>query len=97
MMALFSIVVFALATAWEGYVLSVMWAWFVVPMFDAPAMNVPTAVGIAMAVAMLTHQINFTSLERLQSDAGRMQAWVYQGGVPATVLLVGWIAKWWMR
>jgi hypothetical protein len=39
---------------WSGYVLSVMWEWFVVPVFHAPQMSVAVAIGLSMLIGMLT-------------------------------------------
>ena len=40
----------------NGYVVSVLWGWFIVPTFDAPTLNIPSAIGIALVVRVLTHQ-----------------------------------------
>ncbi len=37
----------------NGWVLSIMWAWFVVPVFDAPALSVAQAVGLSCIVSFL--------------------------------------------
>lgn len=49
------VLVFVTATL-EGYVLSVLWGWFIVPVFAAPALRIPYAVGLALIVSMLTHK-----------------------------------------
>ncbi len=40
----------------NGYALSVLWKWFVVPTFGAPALGLVPAIGVAMTVSYLTHQ-----------------------------------------
>jgi hypothetical protein len=40
---------------WSGYVLSVMWAWFVVPTFHLPQLSIAIAIGLSMVVRMLTY------------------------------------------
>lgn len=43
----------------NGYVLSVLWGWFVVPTFNsAPELGIAPAIGIAMVVGYMTHQIH---------------------------------------
>lgn len=47
-----------LSSIFNGYALSVLWGWFVVPTFGAPALGVVPAIGVAMAVSYLTHQMH---------------------------------------
>ncbi len=46
-------IMIVLLTVWGGYVLSVMWGWFIVPVFHAPVLNIPQAIGISLMSAML--------------------------------------------
>ena len=39
----------------RGWVLSILWRWFMVPTLGLPALSVPQAIGIALVVGMLTH------------------------------------------
>jgi hypothetical protein len=34
------------ALAWQGFVLSLLWAWYVVPAFSAPALSWPLVAGL---------------------------------------------------
>lgn len=76
---------------YRGWVFSVLWAWFAVPVFGLPVISVPAAIGLAAIVSMLTsHQ----APENKDGDR-----WAKFGGIllgPAIVLLVGWIAKQYM-
>lgn len=36
------------AIAWNGFVLKVLWGWFMVPTFGLPTLNIPQALGIAI-------------------------------------------------
>ena len=44
----------------NGWALSLLWGWFIVPVFSAPALTLGQAIGIAMVVSFLTYQ-NFKS------------------------------------
>jgi hypothetical protein len=45
----------AIASLWSGYVLSVLWAWFVASQFiGAPSLSIPAAIGLAITVRYLT-------------------------------------------
>lgn len=40
----------------NGYTLSTLWGWFVVPTFGAPGLSVGVASGLVLLVAFLTYQ-----------------------------------------
>lgn len=70
---------------WRGYVLSILWAWFIVPTFGLPALSIPFAIGLALVVGFLT-----------ASNAKKKDfEWLNAIGVlvlgPAMTLLMGWI------
>lgn len=48
------LVFLVLASVVRGFVLSIMWSWFLVPL-GVPAISIPLAIGISMLVAMLTN------------------------------------------
>jgi uncharacterized membrane protein len=78
----------ALGATLEGYVLSVLWGWFVVPVFGLPALSIPFAMGLALVVGLLT--TNTRGDEAKDPD----KKWTPMGVMvmrPAFVLLVGWI------
>lgn len=39
----------------NGYVLSVLWGWFIVPTFGAPELGIVPAIGLVLVVGILTH------------------------------------------
>lgn len=40
----------------SGYALTILWGWFVVPTFGAPALSIPVAFGLSLIVSFMTHQ-----------------------------------------
>ena len=46
------------SAAVNGYVLSVLWAWFVVPTFGAERLKVLPAIGLAMVAGKLTSHLS---------------------------------------
>lgn len=90
-----TIVLTVLGAIWSGYVLSILWGWFIVPTFNLPALSIPLAIGIALVISYVTHQTNFdkkkeelTDMENLKY-AGRVFSWLALK--PALALLIGWI------
>lgn len=75
------------AVAWEGFVLSILWRWFLVPLGVAPV-GVWAAAGIALVVGVLTHQ---TPSEPPEGDPD-FAWWLTKATlIPAWCLLVGWL------
>lgn len=49
------IVISGLSALWSGYVLSVLWKWFMVGQFGLPALGVVSAAGVALVVRFMAH------------------------------------------
>lgn len=73
-----------------GYVLSILWAWFIVGTFGLPALTIPLALGIMVVVSYLTKQPNFANEDK--------EDYVKRTNILAIVkplgaLAVGWVIK----
>lgn len=42
------------STVFRGWVLSLVWSWFVVPTFDAPQLSIAIAIGISLLIGMFS-------------------------------------------
>lgn len=82
-----------LSSIFNGYALSVLWGWFVVPTFGAPALGVVPAIGIAMVVGYLTHQTTPDSKKEDDDGIGALigKMVILALGKPAFALFFGWI------
>jgi len=49
--------VFALMMVWGGYVLSILWSWFIVPAFEVSSLGLAEAVGITIIIKYMTRTI----------------------------------------
>lgn len=77
-----------LLAMWRGYVLSVLWAWFVVSTFAVPMLNIPAAIGLFLTVAL------FKSAQKENTnDVARTTAETLGIGAmgPLFLLGIGWI------
>jgi len=81
-MAVVGIGVFSL---WNGYVLTVLWRWFMVPVFNLPILSLPVAIGISLVIGLLTQQY-----QSIPED-DRFKPFVYSILVPFVALAMGWI------
>jgi hypothetical protein len=78
-------VIFAVSCIWSGWVLHVLWAWFVVPLFGLPALTVPYAIGLSLVSKMLRGR------GYSDKDESFWKSLMNAAIGPAIVLLVGWI------
>lgn len=84
------LVTIVLSALWSGYVLSVLWRWFVVPPFGAPALSVGYAIGIASVVGYLTQPYKSNADDKTRS-ALLAEGVAVAAIKPAFALLFGWV------
>jgi hypothetical protein len=83
--------------AFSGYVLSMLWGWFVVPTFGAPKLGMVPAIGIVLVVSYLTHQNNLSKSDEGPGVGKEFARSVTNSiGISATALLLGWIIHFFM-
>ena len=57
LLAVFGLVaVLVISTIANGFALSVLWGWFISPVFGLPALTIVQAIGLSMVVSYLTYQ-----------------------------------------
>lgn len=85
----------ALSTIWNGYVLTILWGWFVAPTFALPPLDLAAAIGLTVVAQYLTHQ--YMPKAAKPEDDGKwdetLRATLYMLLHPAVALLVGWVVK----
>jgi len=86
------IVVSAIA---NGFVLTKLWSWFIVPVFELPALSLVPAIGLGMVIGFLTYQ--YTNSDSKKEDKSLVEALIASTLTaifrPAMVLLFGWIVQ----
>lgn len=83
----------------NGYVLSVLWGWFVVPALGLPPLTIPSAIGLAMVIGYLTHQYSPKDKIEPEDEEERkkqkkkelIDAISHIISRPISCLIVGWI------
>ena len=81
---------------WSGYALTILWAWFIVPTFGLPALNLPAAIGFAIVSAHLTRQYMLQTKQEGSKWDETLRALSHTAFKPAFALVAGWIVKQWM-
>lgn len=52
-----------------GWTLTVLWSWFIVDLFDAPTLSIPSAIGICITVGFFAFSVSQDDNEK---EAGEM-------------------------
>lgn len=73
----------------NGWAFSILWGWFVVPLFSLPVLSVPAAIGLAMCVSFVAHHQTFQK----DAETDTTKAITYSIVKPFAALLVGYIVK----
>ncbi len=75
----------------DGWVLSKLWAWFMVPIFHMPALSVPQSIGIALVIGYLTKQ--YSNAKEEDDPKKTRTFWALMLVKPFLALLIGFIVK----
>jgi hypothetical protein len=89
-------ILLAASCLWNGYVLSVIWGWFIVPTFGLHALGVVPAIGVCLVMSFLTHQYSPPCKEEKTGFSQLMHSIGYIAARPLLTLLAGWIVLHWM-
>ena len=77
-----------LATIFNGYVMTILWGWFVVEKFSLPTLNIPEALGILLIAKFSTIVVNLADMD---VDDREVKSATLQWLLPLMALLMGWI------
>ena len=75
----------------KGYVLTILWSWFVMPIFGLPALAVAPAIGFALFVSYLTYQVDARREAEVENRLEKNLITV--SALPLAVLGVGWVIQ----
>ena len=79
------------SSIFNGYALSVLWGWFVVPTFDAPALGLVPAIGVMIVVSYLTDQTHDCKKEENSFGNKIVEGTATAILRPSFALFFGWI------
>ncbi len=75
----------------DGWVLSILWGWFAVPVFHAPILSVVPAMGISTTVGFLTYHKPAEDSKSKSSTYRLIEGTMYAAFVPLFALLTGYV------
>jgi hypothetical protein len=90
-------ILLALSVVLNGYVLCVLWGWFIVPTFGLPRLSIPAALGVALVASVLTYQGHHSDTDEDAAEGRRPAAQKYLSPIfesilrPLVLLLYGYI------
>lgn len=87
------IVVFSLILGpiWGGYVLSILWGWFMVTAFALPPLHIANAIGLALVVRYLTHPLIDCQEPKREAMERVIRSALIAFDTPAFALVFGWV------
>ena len=73
-----------------GWVLSIIWGWFIVKIFGLPILSIPSAIGVAIVVSCVTHQVSTKEDDR---EIGEIlgKRFLYSTLRPLITLALAWV------
>ena len=80
----------------NGWVLSILWGWFFVPVLDLPQLSTIQAIGIAMVVSYLTYQHIESDSSKDDTTTALVKAFFMAIFRPLLTLLFAWIVHMFM-
>lgn len=81
-----------LSTILHGWVLSILWGWFIVPTFSAPPLSIPLAVGISVMIgAFNTRYPTKEEIERANDRRYKFYSPIYGVFMSLLSLVLGFV------
>lgn len=83
--------IMVLNAIYSGYVLSILWLWFIVPTFNLPSLNIPIAIGIIYILRLILSDDTDNDVKRTFDEKVR---WALIMAIlkPSLFWFAGWIA-----
>lgn len=81
----------AIAAILDGFATSVLWGWFMVPLFKLPSLPISAAIGIAALIGLLTRQHIPDPKEKSESNGKNALFDLFVS--PFIAILIGYICK----
>jgi hypothetical protein len=81
----------------NGWVLSILWDWFIVYQFGLPSISIPVAIGISLTASMLTSRPKLDNTKSTGKSNSNLENFAELFGIgfgtPLLILFLGYIVK----
>jgi len=81
--------VIILTSLYGGFVLKLLWSWFVSPTFNLPGLNIPQAIGLSVVMACFIP----TGMPDKDKKVDHWELLLVSGLKHSVLLIMGWIVK----
>ena len=75
----------------HGYALSVLWQWFIVPVFGVGSITIPLAIGLSLAGGFLSNTGNSKGSEGRKSSDIMLEAFTMSFAKSFGSIAIGWV------
>ena len=82
------LILIPLLAIFQGWVLTVLWSWFIVPTFSLPQLSIPVAIGLTLLVGMFK---SYTVKREKKTSQESLTEAIAVVLIPLFVLFLGWI------
>jgi formate-dependent nitrite reductase membrane component NrfD len=87
-----TILAIVLSTIWGGYILSILWSWFMVKAFALPVLTTGQAIGVSLVVGYFHRGLATTKTKEEDSFGETLARSAAMGFVfPLVFLAIGWV------
>ena len=85
----------AISLLLKGYVLSVLWSWFIVPIFGLPVLSLPVAIGICIIIGMFIDNNKDNEAKTVDDDKKTEEIFksILRFLAPLAALFTGWVVQ----
>ena len=96
LICILGVVAIVLSLIWSGYVLAILWGWFIVPVLSCAQLSIPQAIGLSATVRYLTWQHSTAKPDDRPWQEQAVYAISAATIYPAFALLIGWAVSFWL-
>jgi len=89
----YAVLLMVFGSIYGGYALTILWKWFVVPIFHTPELSIPSAIGIALVVNYLTKHTSDCKKEEKSFSTRMVEGTVEVLLKPSFAILMGWVVQ----
>ena len=91
-----NLVIISLVAVLNGWVLTKMWGWFIVPTFDVPMLGIVPAIGLSIIASYFTTDTSKSDSESDKYENELLKLLLDETFYPLVYLIISWVLSWFM-
>jgi hypothetical protein len=86
--------VIVISSIMYGWAISILWRWFVVPLFDAPNLSILEAIGLSLTIGVFTTRYRDTPNSKSNTIADITASIIAYSIInPVVIVIIGYVVK----